>query len=166
MRRLLAFAAILAVALPFLAPRAEAQIAFMPYLGYDFEVADGALLLGVGAEFGILPGALPVGLALRPAAEYYFTDIDGFSFFQVNADVIATFTPPLANIGVYGGAGLAMGFSSFEFMGESQSDTDFGLNLLGGVTIGSGFVVPFVQGRMTMMENSRFGIQGGVRLGL
>lgn len=170
MKRLLAFAAVLAVALPFFAPRAEAQAAFMPYLGYDFKINDGALLVGVGAEFGMLPGVLPVGLGIRPSAEFYFLDtpdfIDSQSFFQINADVIATLTPPGVNIGAYAGAGVAMGFSSLEVAGQSDSSTDFGFNLLGGVTVGSGFVVPFVQARLTMMDVSRFGIQGGVRLGL
>lgn len=166
MKRTLALAAVLAVALPFMAPRADAQVAFMPYLGYDFKAYDGALLVGVGAEFGMLPGVLPIGLGIRPSAEYYFSGTEGFSFFQINADVIATLTPPGMSIGAYAGAGVAMGFSSMEIMDESFSDSEFGFNLLGGVTVGSGFVVPFVQARMTMMDVTRFGIQGGVRLGL
>jgi hypothetical protein len=170
MKKLLTLFAVCAVALPMMAPRAQAQVEFMPYLGYDFDIGDGSLLVGVGAEFGFLPtGVLPVGLSLRPSAEYYFVDSPSqvdFQFFQINADAIAELSPPGVPIGIFAGAGLGIGFSSVEIAGVSDSSTDFGLNILGGAEFGGGFLRPFLQGRVTLMDGTRLAILGGVKLGL
>jgi hypothetical protein len=168
MKKLLTIVAAIAIAIPFMAPRAEAQFTFIPYLGYDFDIGDGSLLVGVGAEFDLVPlGA--VMLAVRPSAEYYFVDSPAgvdFSFFQINADALAELTGLGPGVGLYGGAGLALGFSSVSVGDVSDSATDFGINALAGIEIGTGFMVPFVQGRLTIMDGTRFGIQGGVKLQL
>jgi len=169
MKRFTSILSALALVAVLLAPRADAQVQFVPYLGYDFDIGDGSLLVGVGAEFGILPGALPVGLALRPSAEYYFVDTPpgtSFDFFQINADVIAELPPIGPGVGLFAGAGLGLGFVSFEAGEFSDSSTEFGVNFLGGLDIDTGFVSPFVQARLTLMDGTRFGILGGVKLAL
>lgn len=165
MKKLLTLAAVLAVAVPLMAPKAEAQFQFIPYLGYDFDIGDGSLLIGVGAEFDVLQ-AVPLGIAIRPSAEYYFVDSPAgvdFNFFQLNTDVIADLATPLTGVGVFGGAGLAFGFFDSDV---TDSSTEFGVNILGGAELLTGFVSPFVQARVTLMDGTRFGIQGGVKLNL
>lgn len=185
MRRILPLALLVALALPFTAQRAEAQFAFIPYVGYnlDFE----KLLVGVGTEFD-LPIEAPFGLSIRPAIEYVFTDSEkdtfggttisaSTTFLQINGDAIARFgTSP--SLSPYAGAGLAILYSSYSldcsgsgcefFPEESGSDTTVGLNLLGGVefTDALGFGSPFVQGRFTMKDGSQFSILAGVALSL
>jgi hypothetical protein len=48
----------------------------------------------------------------------------------------------------------------------ADATTDIGVNLLAGARLGSGLVVPFIQGRLTTAAQSRFQLMGGVRLGL
>ncbi len=163
MKRFLPLLAAALVAIALLTPRAEAQVQFMPYLGYDFDVGGGSLLIGVGAEFDFLPAGA-VMLALRPSAEYYF--VDGIDFFQLNADAIAQLGGLAPNIGIFGGGGLGIGFASVDVGDSSASSTSVGLNLLGGLEFGGGFTTPFVQGRLTLMDGTRFGLQGGVKLNL
>lgn len=168
MTKTLCLLAALAVAIPLMAPRAEAQVAFIPYIGYDFDVGHapnpGALLVGVGVEFGFI--SLPaVTLALRPSAEFYFVNAPPevtHEFFQLNADAIADIAPLGPGIGLFVGGGLGVGFRTV----NDVSTTPLGVNLLGGIDVGTGFVSPFIQGRVTLMEGTRFGIQGGVKLAL
>lgn len=161
-------------ALALVAPRAEAQFSFMPYAGYDIERSEP--LVGVGVEFGVLQGALPVGLVLRPSADYFFTtefEEGGARFnedlFVLNADLIARLSPP-GGFGVYAGAGLGAAFSSIRNVITEVEDnsTELGLNLIGGVEFGGrGFITPFVQGRFTTLGDAdRLALTGGVRFGL
>ncbi len=173
MKRLLSFAALLLLLSPLTAQRAQAQFEFVPYLGYNFDAEN--LLVGVGAEFNFLPGVAPVNLSLRPSIEYLFTDDGGLdelgidvstTALQINADVMAELSPPAANLGFFAGAGLALGYASVSIEDESESDTEFGLNLLGGVEFGGDFVTPFVQGRFTLGNGDALSILGGIKLGL
>lgn len=173
MKKFLTLIAAVVIAVPLLAPRAEAQFTFMAYGGYDLDVEE--LFIGVGAEFGLMPaGALPFALALRPSAEYYFMPSEsdmGFeasmSLIQINAEAIADLADVIDGpIGLYAGAGLGMAFISSEFSGGgmtfSDSSTELGLNLLGGVEFG----LPFVQARITTAGSTRFQLIGGVRFTL
>lgn len=167
MRKTLQLGLLLALVLPFTAQRAEAQFSFIPYLGYNLDAEK--LLIGVGTEFDF-PVAAPVDLGIRPAVEYMF--VDDMTWLQINGDVIARFgsNPSLKP---YAGAGLAILYTSFDCEGPSEfcdmidtSNTDVGLNLLGGAQFGTGFAQPFVQGRFTMKDGSAFSILGGVVLAL
>lgn len=167
MKKLLTIVAACAIAVPLMAPQAQAQVQFMPYIGYDFDmgiVDSGSFLVGVGAEFPLVPLAA-FTIALRPSAEYYFVETDAdisADFFQINADAIAELMPLGPGVGLFAGAGLGVGFWSVE--GESSSD--FGVNFLGGIDVDTGFLSPFIQARLTLMDGTRFGIQGGVKFGL
>jgi hypothetical protein len=157
MRNLLTIVAALAVAIPLLAPRAEAQTSFLTYLGYDLEFEE--LLLGVGAEFG-LPVGLPVALSIRPTVEYFFISGDA-TLLQFNGDVSAALMPA-APIGVFAGAGV--GVQTVSFAGASA--TEVGLNLFGGAEFGSGFAVPFAQLRVSFFDHTALALMGGVKLRL
>ncbi len=167
-----------------LAPAAHAQIRFLPYVGYafgggydfeEFEGTDpgddlpetGGIVVGVGAEFPVTPGFLPIGIKIRPSAETVFLsgyeegDVEASqNLTQVNLDVVADFSPPMAPFGVFAGAGGAYAMYSGEVTGDlggggsiSQEieDSALGINLFAGARFGGGFIQPFVQGRYTMM---------------
>ena len=148
----------------------DAQIRFLPYIGYatnvgyDFEAAStadavtGGIIVGVGTEFGLTPGILPVALKVRPSVETTFLSgdtVDGVdiseSTFRGNMDLIVDFSPPMAPVGVYAGAGVAyMSYKASDGTDEDASGSAFGVNLLAGARFGGGFISPFVQGRYTI----------------
>ena len=153
-----------------LAPRAEAQFALLPYIGYNTEDPTGGFLVGIGAEFAAPFSAGSLALAIRPSAEYVFTDTEGIDFFQVNGDVIARFSgsPSLAP---YAGAGLGVAIVSFDddVDGGDDSNTELGLNLLGGVEFPGtlGFGTPFVQLRYSIIDPyEAFSVLGGFSIPL
>lgn len=179
MHRLYTLALLLAFALPLTATNAQAQFVLTPYAGFNLEDGYG-FLVGIGGEF-VAPFEISnLDLSIAPSAEYVFTDFDGFSFFQVNGDVIAKFAPS-GSIAPFAGAGLAVGFSSFEgedvdlgpfggvIEGEDVSDTDIGLNLLGGVVFPGAFAFgdPYAQGRLTLIGGGNLlSLMAGLRIPL
>lgn len=154
---------VLAVALA--APRADAQFLFIPYGGFDFDFD--AALLGVAVEVPMPIAGLPVEVAVRPSAEYYFVgDVDQFNrtLVGINADLVASLSPP-GSVGFFAGAGLGLAFASSDVPG-AQTTSDFGLNLIGGAQFGTGFATPFAQGRITFGDGTRLAALAGVRFNL
>ncbi|MBT8399541.1 MAG: hypothetical protein KJO98_03615 [Rhodothermia bacterium] len=106
--------------------------------------------LGVDARIGI--PSLPV--VINPAFDFYFTP-DPVDFFQfsVNA-LLALNTAALPTIAPYVGAGLGISRFSADvdtgFGDFSASDTDIGINLIGGGAITVGSVKPFAQVQLTI----------------
>lgn len=160
--------------------RAEAQAVVMPHVGYDFDME--SFFLGVGTEFNIGVEDLPFGLAIRPSAEYYLGESESETFMgttysasssalQFNGDLIAEFVPATEGIGFYGGAGLAVTMFRYSVdmpgMGsDSDTNTELGLNLLGGAQFGVGGLAPFVQARLTTPGTTRLQVMGGLRISL
>jgi hypothetical protein len=174
----------LALASVMVASSASAQVRFLPYVGYtfgggydfeEFESTDegedlpetGGILVGVGAEFPVTPGFLPIGIKIRPSAEAAFLpgheegEVEASqSLTQINLDVVGEFSPPMAPLAIFAGAGAAYAMYSGEAsidLGEGGTisqeidDSAFGLNLFAGARFGGGFITPFVQGRYTML---------------
>lgn len=175
MRKSLFLALLFAFALPFTAPKAQAQFTLIPYAGYNIEDGFG-FLVGIGAEF-VAPFELSnLDLSIAPSVEYVFTEDfnSGFgdaevstSYIQVNGDVIAKFAPN-GSIAPFAGAGLAYGIYSADANGFDASSSDIGLNLLGGVTFPGALAIgePFVNGRLTLIDGSAISIIGGIRIPL
>lgn len=175
MRKSLFIALLFAFALPFTAPKAQAQFVLIPYAGYNIEDGFG-FLVGIGAEF-VAPFELNnLDLSIAPSIEYVFTeDFDGggfiddvsTSYIQINGDVIAKFAPS-GSIAPFAGAGLAYGIFSASSGGFDASSSDIGINLLGGVSFPGalGIGEPFVNGRLTLIDGSAISIIGGVRIPL
>ena len=167
----------------------------MPYVGYNLNAGydgdnlitddteaetldtQGGFIVGVGAEFALTPGILPVALKVRPSvetvfvpsAEGTFSDFEGAftveatqTFFQASADLIAELSPPLSPVIPYVGLGLTYVTYELELsasdLGSSSSETtdgsSLGANVLGGVRFGGGFVAPFVQARYSLADPS------------
>ena len=163
----------LLLVLSFSANQVQAQFSLIPYAGYNTEDGLG-FLVGIGAEFDA-PFALGnLTLGIQPGIEYVSTDLDGFSYLQLDGNIIARFGAPGASIVPYAGAGLAVAFLSFDasddFPGaDSASDTELGLNLLGGAIFSGAlsFGDPFVQARFSMIDNlDALSIMGGLRIPL
>ena len=164
MRKASALALLIALALPFMADRAEAQgFGFVPYIGYNLDAE--AFLVGVGAEFADVFDLGNLAIGVRPSIEYLF--VDNVTWLQINGDLIARFGAPGASLVPYAGAGLAIGLVSIDdcpdIPGLDCSNSDFGLNVLGGVEFPGalGFGSPFVQGRLTLQDGSAISILGG-----
>ena len=170
MKKLALFALVLTAA--FSAPRAEAQFSLMPYLGYNLDSEGG--LVGIGAEFAAPFSAGNLELAIRPSVEYVFVeDIELFgteintTLLQINADVVTRFSAT-PSFQPYAGAGLGILYASVESGGQSVSDTELGINVLGGLEFPGvlGFGDPFVQGRLTIADGSAIAILAGLSIPL
>ena len=149
MRTSLLFAALAAFVL---APSASAQASgFMPYLGYNLDTEN--ILLGVGYRFGV-PLEAPVVLAAQPTIEYQFeSDI---TILQADANLVAQLSASPA-LAPYVGAGLGVLIV--------ESDTELGLNLLGGAVFNpTGFGQPFAQVRYSTAGPDALTLAGGVIL--
>ena len=153
MRTLLSAALLVALAAPALAQSGG----FMPYLGYNLESEN--VVLGVGYRFGVeLP--VPITLTAQPAVEYQFTDGDGVTVLQGDLNVIAEFSGSAA-LAPYAGAGLGLLYVDT----DAGSDTELGLNALGGVVFNpTGFGRPFAQARYSFAGFDALTLQGGVIL--
>ncbi|HEX7071421.1 MAG TPA: outer membrane beta-barrel protein, partial [Rhodothermales bacterium] len=114
--------------------------------GYDLETEDP--VLGVEARFGLGSPSLP--LIIAPAFDYYFVDNDNFNFYELDVNVLYPFGINNQTFTPYAGAGLGVGFSSVEIGDRTESDTDLGVNLVGGAVFGFGGIRPFVQARLKL----------------
>lgn len=107
--------------------------------------------IGVDARIG-LP-SLPV--VINPAFDFYFTP-DAYDFFQFSVNALLELnTPALPNVAPYAGAGLGISRISTAdvdtpFGNFSASDTDIGLNLVGGASLSAGSFTPFAQLQLTL----------------
>ncbi len=159
---------ILFLALMFSAtPRAEAQarIDIAPRLGFDLVGDVEEFFLGVDARIGLV--AVPV--ILNPAFDYYFTE-GNRNVYQFSANVLYPIRYP--GMRPYLGGGIGISRISIERDGRQfgpfeSSDTDVGLNFIGGVVFRTGNLRPFVQGQITFGDLDLFTVAGGLlfRLG-
>ncbi|WP_103020822.1 outer membrane protein [Salinibacter altiplanensis] len=104
----------------------------------------------------------PVQLA--GAFDYYFADDQGgadVTIYTIDLNAHYIF-PTEETFSPYAGGGL--GITSSEVGGIS--DTDTGLNLVGGVEFDTGSFQPFVQGQVTIGNPDRIGITGGLLFAL
>jgi len=93
---------------------------------------------------------------LNPNFEYVFTDDPHYMTF--NADFHYDF-PTRSRAYVWAGAGLGVLYTNPEV---GDSNTDVGLNLLFGVGL-KGHVVPYVQGKVIVSEDTAFVLGVGLR---
>jgi hypothetical protein len=152
--------ALLAGAVLFLAPAiARADVDFGLRAGF-YEDADAGF---VGAE--LLTG-LTRQWFLNPNLEYVFVD-DG-DLATLNLDAHYDF-PVSAPFYVWGGGGVALIYSKVDVPPRLQdrvddTETDLGLNLIGGVGFGKGQALrPYVQGKVTISDDTEASIAFGIR---
>lgn len=126
---------------------------------FDLE-KDGDFGLGVRSEFG-------GNLALVLSFDYYFpkSDIGNVDFYELNGNLIYNF--PTESVRPYLGAGAGIARVSFDSNFFSDSATEFGVNILGGLKFGSGGINPFGEIRYVIYSgdetfNNRLVISGGI----
>jgi hypothetical protein len=132
--------------------------------------------LGVGVRAILNLDSVQKGVKAVGSFDYYFpsgygawgTDVD-VTYFEVNAN--ATYDIPLedAPITPYFGAGLNFAHSSVDvntdyygYDGES-SNTDIGLNILGGIVFDTGSLNFFGEAKFEVGGGEQFVITGGIR---
>jgi hypothetical protein len=135
---------------------AEAQagpMQFGPRIGYNFDAEE----FSIGAHL-IKP--LTSAIAIYPSFDYYM--VDAGTLFGINADL--RYQMPADNLQwLYLGAGL--GITRFSYEGFSNTDT--GLNLIGGFQpAGRGRIKPFAEARLGIGDGSSFAVFGGISIPL
>lgn len=139
-----------------------------PASGQDFRWGP-ELSLGTDTDFGI--GArLEFDLAGPPLTvigsfDYYFPD-GSVDYWEINGNLIYNFDLASApTVTPYAGAGLVISHASWDSNNEpleSHSDTDPGLNLLGGVRFDAGSIMPFVEAKFEIEGAEQFVVTGGI----
>jgi hypothetical protein len=151
-------ALLLAFALPL---ASQAQWRLGTHAGYDVDVKE--ILIGVNAQFTI-PGAAISGVPLQfnPGFDFYPGVGDGVSYWS--ADMDAHYPIQARGFNPFVGGGLYMSRASVDAgtLG-SFSDTNMGVNLMGGAEFGNHDVVrPYAEGKLRVGSGSTFIIKGGV----
>jgi hypothetical protein len=140
------------------------QASVHPYVGYDVDIDEA--LIGGSVQFAI-PGAAIAGVALRfsPGFSYYLRR-DGATFLVVDLDARYPFAG--RNVAPYVGGGVFLRRVSVD-VGTlvTVSDTDAGLNIVGGAAFGpSRRVRPFAEGRLRLGDGPTFVLLGGLAITL
>ena len=139
------------VAATVMAGAAHAQ---RPHIGghllYNFDVEE----FGLGVQF-----SLPVArrLEVYPSFEYYF--VDPGSLWQLNGDLKYKLREEHNWFYLGGGVGIARrSVGNFD-------DTDVGANLFGGwETLIGQKIHPYLEGRLTLADDTRFQLAGGLNI--
>jgi hypothetical protein len=95
----------------------------------------------------------------NPNFEYVF--VDGAKYFTLNGDFHYDF--PTGGNDVYVWIGAGLGWSSFDPEGPENSDNDLVANVLGGIGFNAGEVIPYVQAKAIIQEDTEFSIAVGLR---
>ena len=115
---------------------------------------DTDLGLGARAEFDFSGSALTIIASF----DYYFPDGPA-EYWEINGNLIYNFNIPSApTVTPYAGGGLNIGHASV----DGYSDTDPGLNLLGGTRLDAGSIMPFVEIKFTIEGVEQFVVTGGI----
>jgi opacity protein-like surface antigen len=117
--------------------------------------------LGLGARVEFDLGGPP--LTIIGSFDYYFPD-GSVDYFEFNGNLVYNFNIPSApTITPYAGGGLNIAHASWDTNdGEDRSDTDPGLNILGGARFDVGSVILFGEMKFTIEGGDQFVVTGGV----
>jgi len=146
------------------AQEARAQVRF----GAQASVADD-VDLGLGARVLFSLKQFSERLEGIASFDWFFPDSGAgvdWTYFELNGNVV--YSIPLSNTSAlrpYAGGGLNIARSSVEVNvpgRPSASDTEIGLNLLGGSKFGSGRITPFAELRLELGGREQFVISGGI----
>jgi opacity protein-like surface antigen len=116
------------------------------------------LPLGLGSE-GVLASTYLIG-----SFDYFFPSNDNLNYFEFNANVAVPVDPASA-LKPYVGTGLNMARWSVDSPGGDNSNTDLGLNLLGGIKFALGNLASFAEARLELGGGEQFVLTFGVIVG-
>lgn len=136
---------------------AQVGIRIGPRVGYEIDDVE-ELFIGADARLDI--ATLPV--IVNPAFDYYLTD--GYDLFQLSVNALYTFGINNTAFTPYAGAGVGItrvsADTGFDFVDDSN--TEVGLNIIGGAEFGFGNLRPFVQAQLTIGDVDLTTIAGGL----
>lgn len=120
--------------------------------------------LAIGVDARVRSEDFPI--QANGAFDYYPAD-DDLSFYTFDVNLVYLFTGDEQSATPYAGLGLGATrtASDLDVAGEAfdESNTELGVNLVGGVEFNLGGITPFVQGQFTNGEDiDRFAISGGL----
>lgn len=124
---------------------------------------------GIGARvvFGLRSLFPTTPLDAHVAFDYFFPDAPAgtdVTYWEINGNVAYRIPNVRGSLAPYVGGGLSIAHASVDVGVGSASDTDVGLNLLGGTTFGTrSKVKPFAEARVTLGGGDQLVITGGVR---
>jgi hypothetical protein len=122
---------------------------------------------GVGARLVFGLSDLYPNLEAIISGDYFFWDAcDDCTYIEVNANVALPINVEAA-LNPYVGGGLNIARVSVDFgeFGGSASDTEVGLNVLGGLKFPGDSFTPFVEARFEIGGGEQFVLTGGILLG-
>jgi hypothetical protein len=94
--------------------------------------------------------------------DYYFPD-GSVDYWEINGNLIYNFDISSApTVTPYAGGGLNIAHWSIDTDSGSRSETDPGLNLLGGARFDAGALMPFVEMKFTIEGGDQFVVTGGL----
>lgn len=139
---------------------AEAQATLGPTLAYhdDFD-------LGIGAALTLPLEAVDPAIGVLADFIIFFPEQD-FDYFEVNGNMTYDFEIEDSNVVPFALAGLNIARVSIDVAGVSDSNTDMGLNLGGGLKFNAGNFRPMVGLRLVFRDNSGFVIFGSLPFAL
>jgi hypothetical protein len=98
--------------------------------------------------------------------DLFFPDSDGgpdIDYWEINGNAVYEFDlAGETTIRPYAGAGLNIAHATRDLAGLGDSNTDLGLNLLGGARFDAGPIQPFIELRVEAEGGEQFVITGGV----
>ena len=103
-------------------------------------------------------------LTIIGSFDYYFPD-GPVDYWEINGNLIYNFTIPSApTVTPYAGGGLNIAHASWDGgnLVDDSSDTDAGLNLLGGARFDAGAIMPFIEMKFEIAGGEQFVVTGGL----
>lgn len=155
--------AALALGLSVVAPAAaNAQIGFVAQASYGLDYE--ALGVGGGVRFGLGSLTEKHGIRAEATFDYFLTD-DPLTVWEINGNAMMDIKS-VKNL--YVGAGINYSKASFDCdlcdeFDVDNSDSNIGLNILGGYRLGAGKAAPFVQARFELGGGEQLILTGGFR---
>ena len=159
----------------FVAAPAEAQVAFGPQVswGDDSDIGVGARVeMPVGGMITQDAASMLASLKFIGSFDWFFIgdegcDEDGVNctYWEINANGAVPL--PVEGFSPYLGAGLNVAHGGVSFDDDAledfeSSDTEVGLNILGGLNFGLGGLNSFVEGRIELGGGEQFVISAGL----
>lgn len=137
---------------------AQTSIDIGPRLGFDIAGDVEEFFVGADARIGV--GSLPV--LLNGTFDFYF--VDNYDFWQFSANALYEFGVDNQAFTPYAGAGIGISRYSTDFGvgGPEESNSDVGLNVIGGAIFEVGSLRPFTQAQITFGDYDLFTICGGL----
>ena len=118
---------------------------------------------GVGGRVEVPLDSWKEGLKGIGSADFFFPGDVDVSYFELNAGLAYSFSiEGKADLLPYVGGGLNLARVSAEFLGETISDTEMGLNLLAGSRFGTGRLKPFAELRIELSGGEQFVLAAGI----